>query len=349
MEHAFGCRNLCWVSCSVLVGRMENGGSTSRGVSLRVHHRLHEVPAFVAGLNPADFEYTSSGPDVSFAGGCMVATTLSELSLSNTAHRSTRSSFEGRLANLSGPGTNVVLCYCDVDEPEQEALTYINEACFGRSLVLAWTPAEIAAYITAFRDAGSSTLHAGLARPKQNEALHVLLDFLQTSKVMNRLDSTRLADKFQTPADVLSTPLHALEELPAFGVTKARKMHRLLHTEFPTTRRRLEEYPSSTAPSATPAATPAAQGAPALPPSHSTGGGTAAKTYPSAAQAGAAAIFGDGPRPSRRPARVPEALARRRIEEAHEYEENTAMPIGAGLEALLQQIRQAGASDDDDA
>jgi hypothetical protein len=222
---------------------------------------------FVADLPPSRFTYGSTeGADFASGGVCIVGLVLSSVSTTNNAHKSNRSTVENRLSLLgvprSGAGvasgrggpagrTSTSVCqllvYVDIGEPDLDVLTYVNELGIakGAQLFMAWTPGVAAAYILS-ACAPSTSGVAAVARPKRNDsAMSTLLDFLMTSKVMQRPDATRFADNFETPAELLAATLQDLEALPRFGGAKAKRMHSILHTEFPTTERRLGDYQAS--------------------------------------------------------------------------------------------------------
>ena len=334
---------------------------------------------FIEALPSTRYSFGATSADFSSGPVSIVTETLSLVSTTHPSWKSMRATLEGRLAALgivrsaapsdaplptvNGRQVCALVVYCNIEEPDADVLTYINEVCLakGAQLLLAWTPGEIAGYVLALTESVTSARNA-MNRPKGSASMEAVLDCLATSKLMQKPDATRFADKFRTPAELFGATLSDLEQLPQFGVTKARKMHALLHLEFPTTRMRLEEMPTQLP--ATPAAslsTPTAMAARAAlagtrmePPEprrvRMEVGGPEAVGAPREP----ASLVRSGQRRTARPppAGVAGALARQRDAEDFSQQQqaaNAEAEATAGqLNQLLRSVRSAAVDDDDE-
>jgi hypothetical protein len=328
---------------------------------------------FVTGLPPQRYTYGPTHADFSCGPVVIVTAVISRLSATHTAHRSNRATVENRLTELgiSRTGTAAVrsrssvcalLVHVDVTEPELEVLSYVNELGIakGAQVLLAWNDAEAAAYVLSLCDSQTAAANS-LVRPKAGDsALAALLDFLMTSKVMQKPDATRFADRYETPAQLLAGTQHDLEALPKFGAARAKRMHAILHADFPTTRKRLEEYAPTETQEATPVPTPASHHAPRRTATASRlGPASSSAAAPSLAVhvvdvedddvAIAAARAATGPTPSSAPpsATAPLTIRRTGGPRTSGHRRETPAGVAAALARRREDDEADGQSDDD--
>lgn len=219
--------------------------------------------AVLSGLPPQRYSFGHTSADLVCSRTSVFVCTMTGVSSTNSTHKTTRSTLESRLAGAGvsrrgdGPASSTgsasasaqqhaaLLVICDCTEPALEALSYVNELALakGVQLFMVWNPTEAAALLLSFAQSATHAANA-VARPQRAQtAASVMVDCLATSQVLNQLDAVRLVDRFDTPAQVFAATLHDLQSLPQVGAARSKRMHDILHAEFPTTRTRLHEVP----------------------------------------------------------------------------------------------------------
>jgi hypothetical protein len=174
----------------------------------------------------------------------IITTQLTLLTSAASAQRHERATFVERLKHAKRSGTgSVCVAWCDVAEPAQDTLTYLNETCFEEeyTLLVGFSLNEVATYILALRS-GKRLADGARSRSRQASGLAALQDGLTMTSVLNDLDVVRLSKVLRTPNDVLCAEEAQFQQhLPGCGPKKAKKIARIFAAEFPTKRLRVDD------------------------------------------------------------------------------------------------------------
>lgn len=183
-----------------------------------------------------------------------------------------------RLASISTAaslGHHFVTCcllMIDVEEPQQDVLSWINLTCLEHrvTLQLCWSWSDAKAAIEGIDEGGGDHL-AGSAQQYQRgrgngstaSTVQTMIAALsQTPALMSRQDVIRAANKVGTVAELLLLAESDLEGLPGIGARKAKRIESVFRAPFPTTDARLDDVWVNDANSAIQDATVAAAAVP---------------------------------------------------------------------------------------
>ncbi|CUG90423.1 DNA repair protein, putative [Bodo saltans] len=170
-----------------------------------------------------------------------------------------RTLIHNRISSLgaAGQSSSVHFLSCcllmvDVEEPQQDTLSWINLLCLEHrvTLQLCWSWQDAKAAIDGIDEGGGGDgygggahqQHGGRCGPGRASAVQTMMTALsQTPALMSKQDVIRAANKVNTVAELLLLTEAALSGLPGIGPKKAKRIEGVFHAPFPTTEARLND------------------------------------------------------------------------------------------------------------
>jgi hypothetical protein len=153
--------------------------------------------------------------------------------------------------SLSAHFLSSCLVLVDVEEPQQDILSWINLTCLEHrvTLQLCWSWQDVKSAICGINEGGGGDGYSGGShhqsvggRGAQVSAVQTMMTALsQTPALMSKQDVIRAANKVNTVAELLLLTEASLSGLPGIGPRKAKRIEAVFHAPFPTTEARLED------------------------------------------------------------------------------------------------------------